>query len=156
MTQLTAEQVYSIARAAGWGDLEVSPGVSEAACITAIAGRESSWCPGAINPNLATGDYSFGLAMLNMAVPGVPGELVKAGAMGITNTGVFMVTDLLDPNKNLRAAMVLYGHSKFNLGLLWYVYLTNPTPEQARDQVAYESHLPAALAAEAAWKAART
>jgi hypothetical protein len=155
---LTAEQIYALAVGAGFSpSIEVVPGVSLPVCMTAIALRESSGEPGTHNGNAETGDDSYGLWQINMKDPDVCRAVQANILMPVLKTQGAMAATyeaLLDPRTNAKAAHLLYGGSLRNLGIAWYVYRADPTPEQAEDQVKYERHLPAAQAAEIAWKVA--
>ena len=136
---MTAEQIYALAVAAGFSPkIEVMPGVSLPCCMTAIALRESNGQPEVHNGDAKTGDNSWGLWQVNLLDPGIRAFLA---AHGITSG-----QQLLDPATNAKAAHLLWGGRNANLTLAWYVY--HDPPKQPYQQM-YESHLPAALAAEA-------
>lgn len=133
--------IYQAMRRAGFpADVFVSPGVSVAEAMTAIALRESSGIAGAFNLNADTGDRSYGLLQINCFELGTP----KACALfGITDE-----KELLDPDVNAHAGFVLWGGHNKNLGIAWYVNKPAPlTPSEAVYQARYEEHLPAAHAA---------
>lgn len=93
---LTAEQVAVMAHQAGFRGQDLID-------VVAIAKRESGYNPGALNPNAATKDYSFGLMQINMI-----------GSMGPARLQQFGLTSneqLYDPMTNLRAAYMLYQQS---------------------------------------------
>lgn len=123
---LTAAQIYALARAAGF------PAVV-AVTMTAIALRESAGKSDAFNGNAKTGDRSYGLWQINMA-----------GKLASTRLAAFGITDekqLLDPATNAHAAFVLWARKNQNLSICWYIDRAGIY----RDR--YESHLAAAQAA---------
>lgn len=71
--------------------------------VVAISHRESSWKPGAYNPNRATKDDSYGLMQINML-----GDL---GPARLEQFGISKYEDLYDPQTNMNAAYVLYQRS---------------------------------------------
>lgn len=93
---LTAEQVAVMAHQAGFRGQDLID-------VVAIAKRESSYNPGALNPNAATRDYSFGLMQINMI-----GDL---GPSRRQQFGIQSNEQLYDPMTNLRAAYMLYQQS---------------------------------------------
>jgi hypothetical protein len=91
--QLTGEQVAQFAYQAGFrGD--------DLARVVAIAKRESSWNPGALNPNAKTKDYSLGLMQINM--------LGNLEAERLKLFGLSSKDQLYDPLTNMKAAYALY------------------------------------------------
>ncbi|HEY8623038.1 MAG TPA: transglycosylase SLT domain-containing protein [Casimicrobiaceae bacterium] len=123
---LTAAQIYTLARAAGFPPVV-------AVTMTAIALRESSGNPNAFNGDAQTGDRSYGLWQINMA-----------GTLSVPRMKAFGINaenKLLDPATNAHAAFVLWNRSNKNLSTCWYI--DHPGMYQTR----YESHLPAAQAA---------
>lgn len=139
---LSEDAIYAVARAAGFpADREVSPGVSVAAAMTAIALRESGGNPKAFNGNVKTGDRSYGLWQINMRDKDVCAEITKAypSLCGDGEAGLF------NPLQNAMAAFVLCRGGNVDLmNIAWYI-LRAGTNYQER----YTANLPAALAAEA-------
>lgn len=126
---LSADQVYSIARGAGFP-------ADTAVKMVAIAMRESSLCPNAHNPGtLGVAEDSYGLWQINAT--GNPGLL---SSMGITPT------QLLDPNINAAAAYRMWGGSDANLNAAWAINKSGPPYYYAEK---YQANLPAAQAAAA-------
>lgn len=141
MTPLTPLQLYSIMRKAGFpASLFVSPGVSVAVCMTAIALRESSGVPTAFNGNTKTGDRSYGLLQINMLDPNV-NHFLKAKIPAVAADE----KALLDPNTNAQAGFLLYGGRISNINLAWYINHGDDYTTR------YQSHLPAAQTAEPAF-----
>jgi hypothetical protein len=137
---LTEDEIYAVARAAGFpADREVSPGVSVAAAMTAIALRESGGNAMAFNGNVKTGDRSYGLWQINMRDKDVCADITKTyPALCADESGLF------EPLQNAMAAFVLCRGGNLELmNIAWYILRTG-TPYQQR----YAANLPAALAAE--------
>jgi hypothetical protein len=130
---LTPRQIYLTMREAGFPAIfEVSPGVSVAVSMTAIALRESRGNPWAFNGDAVTGDRSYGLLQINMLALQaywVPFGLKKE-------------RDLFKPAVNAHAGFVLWGGNNENLNVAWYI-------DKPGYKEAYEAQLPAALAAAA-------
>jgi hypothetical protein len=142
MTPLTPLQLYAIMRKAGFpSTLFVSPGVSVAVCMVAIALRESAGVPTAFNGNTKTGDRSYGLLQINMLDRFVSHFLVSKIPAVATDERA-----LLDPDVNAEAGFLLYGGRVSNLNLAWYINHGDDYTTR------YQSHLPAAQAAEAAFE----
>lgn len=123
---MTPEQVYSVARQAGFPP-------DTAVKMVAIAMRESSLQPMAFNGNAATGDKSYGLWQINML-----------GAMGAERRRILgLSTDeqLFDPLANARAAYWLWGGNDGNLARHWYINRTGPPYYYAEK---YQGFLPRA------------
>lgn len=128
---LTPQQIFGTMRKAGFpNDLEVSPGVSVAVCMTAIALRESGGDQYAFNGNAGTGDRSYGLLQINM--------LWLGAYWGVF--GLHKEKDLFKPAVNAHAGFVLWRWDDANLNVAWYI--DRPGYKQA-----YEAQLPAAQAA---------
>lgn len=125
---LSASQIYALARAAGFPPLI-------AVTMTAIALRESSGNQSAFNGNASTGDRSYGLWQINLKDPSVY-ALMTAKFPEIAQNEQWLLTG----SNNARAAFALWGCSNKNLETAWYI---NRQPYQTR----YEVHLPEAQAA---------
>lgn len=111
-----------------------------AIAIGAIALRESAGIPTAFNGNKATGDASYGLMQINMI-----------GALGVARLKQFNIThpdQLFDPDTNMRAAGIIMNGNVHNLGAAWYIDRdVSAAPGLPTYKAAYESHLPAMMAA---------
>ena len=106
---LSADQVYAIARGAGFP-------ADTATKMVAIAMRESSLCPNAHNPGtLGVAEDSYGLWQINAL--GNPGLLAS---MGIS------AQQLLDPNVNAAAAYRMWGGKDSNLNTVWAINKSGP------------------------------
>lgn len=143
---MTAAQIYAVMLEARFpADKEYSPGVSVAVCLTAIALRESggpgavAGNPNAFNGNTVTGDRSYGLLQINLRDVDVDRALLASGLIHGAG-GAVDETLLFDPLVNAKAGHLLWSGNNAFIDLLWYV--TRPGYREA-----YESHLPAALAA---------
>lgn len=104
MSRLSKSQVASVLRKAGFSE-EMIP------TMVGIAGAESSYDPKAFNPNVNTGDQSYGLFQINML-----------GGMGPERRKLFGIEsneELKDPLTNARAAKAIYDQQ--GLGA-WSVY----------------------------------
>jgi hypothetical protein len=104
MAPLSKNQVASYLRKAGFTE-DMIP------TMVGIAGAESSFNPNAFNPNVDTGDQSYGLFQINML-----------GAMGPERRKLFGIESneaLKDPLINAKAAKAIYDQQ--GLGA-WSVY----------------------------------
>lgn len=91
--RLTKQQLAQYARQAGFEEKLIPQ-------IVGIAGAESRYDPKALNPNVSTGDESYGLMQINML-----------GAMGperLKEFGLKSKEQLYDPLTNLKAAKKIY------------------------------------------------
>jgi hypothetical protein len=91
--RLTKQQLAQYARQAGFKENQIP-------MIVGIAGAESKYDPMALNPNVSTGDESYGLMQINML-----------GAMGperLKQFGLKSKEQLYDPLTNLKAAKTIY------------------------------------------------
>ena len=123
---LSPAQIYQLALSAGFPD--DPPGAGVATQMTAIALRESSGCPTALNTTPP--DYSEGLWQIN----------INPGAnAGILQTLGIQPNDLFDPATNARAAFTIWGGSPSNLQIAW--------GGNAQSQAMYQAQLPIAQAA---------
>ena len=128
---LTPQQIFGTMRKAGFpNDIEVSPGVSVAVCMTAIALRESGGDQYAFNGDVLTSDRSYGLLQINMLALGA-----YWGPFGLNKE-----RDLFKPAVNAHAGFVLWGGNNNNLNVAWYI-------DKPGYKEAYEAELPAAQAA---------
>jgi len=94
MARLSAEQIYAVARAAGFNH-------DAAVTMTAIALGESGGRTEAHNPNAGTGDNSYGLWQINML-----GDLGPARRQQF---GISSNEELFDPYVNAKAAFIVSG-----------------------------------------------
>jgi hypothetical protein len=122
---LTPDQIYQVARAAGFPAPVDGGPLGNAQTMVAIALRESGGCAGAHNPG--PGEDSWGLWQIN--VQGNPGILAQ---LGLTSP-----SQLTDPATNAAAAFLMWGGNDANLNVAWY--LNQPSYYQA-----YLAYLPAA------------
>lgn len=93
MAKLTPQEIAGYALQAGWDPKKIPE-------VVAIAQAESSGDPLALNPNVQTGDESYGLMQINML-----------GAMGperLKQFGLKSKEQLYDPVTNLKAAKKIY------------------------------------------------
>ena len=141
-------QICQVARQAGFSDsVEVAPGVSEVACMCAIAWRESRGNPDAYNGNVKTGDRSYGCWQINMRDPNVARDVyehifnIPLDAGEAVPFAPNTEARLFDPLTNAKAAWLLYGGRVANLDEAWYI----ARPGVDRDE--YLSFLPLAQAA---------
>ena len=141
-------QICSTARAAGFRDsVEVAPGVTEVACMCAIAWRESRGNPDAYNGNVKTGDRSYGCWQINMRDPNVARDVyehifnIPLDAGEAVPFAPNTEARLFDALTNANAAWLLYGERVANLDEAWYI----ARPGVDRDE--YLSFLPLAQAA---------
>jgi Lysozyme like domain len=141
-------QICAVARSAGFRDtVEVAPGVSEVACMAAIAWRESCGNPDAYNGDVTTGDRSYGLWQINMRDPNVARDVYEHIfdiPLDSTEAVPFAPNTearLFDALTNAKAAWLLYGQRVANLDEAWYI----ARPGVDRDE--YLSFLPLAQAA---------
>ena len=141
-------QICSTARAAGFRDsVEVAPGVTEVACMCAIAWRESRGNPDAYNGNVKTGDRSYGCWQINMRDPNVARDVyehifnIPLDAGEAVPFAPNTEARLFDALTNAKAAWLLYGERVANLDEAWYI----ARPGVDRDE--YLSFLPLAQAA---------
>jgi hypothetical protein len=125
---MTTLQIFNTMRKAGFpNDIGISPGVSVAVCMTAIALRESGGNSWAFNGNAFTGDRSYGLLQINMLALGAYWEAF----------GLHKEKDLFKPRVNAHAGFVLWGGNNANLDVAWYI-------DRPGYKEAYEAELPAA------------
>lgn len=132
---LTPAQIYAYARQAGFPPVV-------ATTVTAVALRESGGDPAAHNGNASTGDNSFGLLQINLAVKGIADLL--------TNNGIHS-EDLFDPKANMLAGFILWNHRNANLDVLWYITRSGGAVDY---RARYEKHLPEAQSAALAYEEA--
>lgn len=113
---LTVEQVYALARNAGFPAI-ASPSYPQglAKMMVAIAMRESALVPTALCDNCFPGieEYSIGLWQLNMH-----GDL---GRRRLIQFGLKNREELFDPEVNARAAFLTWGGSRKNLHIAWHI-----------------------------------
>ena len=91
--RLSKQQIAQLARQAGWSEDKIP-------FVVGVAGAESGFNPKALNPNVSTGDESYGLMQINML-----------GAMGperLKAFGLKSKEQLYDPLTNLKAAKKIY------------------------------------------------
>lgn len=91
--RLTKQQIAQLARQAGWSEDKIP-------FVVGVAGAESGYNPRALNPNVSTGDESYGLMQINM-LGGMGPERLKA-------FGLKSKEQLYDPLTNLKAAKQIY------------------------------------------------
>jgi len=127
---LSAQQVYEIARGAGFPQ-------KIATTMVAIARRESNFNPSV--HNVGPVDDSYGLWQINLLSP-----QVKADVAALMPNGP---QDLLDPGINAKAAFVLYGGKLNNLRIAWAIDKLNPDGTPTAYKIDYEQHLPEAQTA---------
>lgn len=144
---LTADQIHAVMAKAGFSTTEeISPGVTIAACMTAIALRESAGYPAAYNgpPEYkgvtATGDRSYGLTQINMGNADVYATIAP---MLTDDNEVVNEQALFVPAINALAAYRLSrGGNRTDIDIAWYIDRAG-TSYQSR----YLAHLPEAQAA---------
>ena|ERR1700679_1895418 len=134
---LSPADLYALFLGAGF-----SPGVEGTAVkMGAIALRESAGDPAAHNLNPATGDDSWGLTQINLAVPSIVAFLKQQMPTLPTELG----PALLDPATNAKAAWILSrGFAPWAVKDLWFY---RDGLQAAILETAYEVHLPAMQAA---------
>lgn len=105
MANLSGQQVYSLARAAGASH-------AEAIMLTAISKGESiGWNPQAYNGDASTGDKSYGLWQINML-----------GDMGPQRRAWFGITsneELFNPATNAKAALLILRSRGWRAWTVW-------------------------------------
>ena len=99
MSTLTKAQVAAYARQAGWPESEIPK-------LVGVVGAESGYNPRALNPNASTGDYSMGLAQVNM--------LGSMGPERMRQFGLKSQDELYDPLTNLKAARKIFESQGWN------------------------------------------
>ena len=120
---LSADQIYSLARQAGFpSDVAIT--------MTAVAFRESAGCPTAHNPGVNGSEDSYGLWQINVkANPGILAQL-----------GLSSPSQLYNPATNAAAAALLWGGNNANLNIAWAI-------NQPGYDTAYQQFLPMAMQA---------
>lgn len=91
--RLTKQQIAQLARQAGWSEDKIP-------FVVGVAGAESGYNPRALNPNVSTGDESYGLMQINM--------LGSMGPERLKAFGLKSKEQLYDPLTNLKAAKKIY------------------------------------------------
>ena len=135
MAQLSANQVYALARDAGFPP-------ETARKMVAIAQRESSFRTDVVGTINAAKERSYGLWQINLKDPSVRALMQRNG---ITEGNI------LSPDVNAKAAYLLWGGNDRNLDTAWYIDRVGLSYQQGEKYRENLARLPALTTFESAY-----